>query len=518
MAFSVNGANLGTALKKLLCADDIEPGSEAGYQTCKAIFLFHTMGQKIVDFPLMMAQYKPRKITVPMAPGDGVKMIEAFEEEWRAMQADRYILNHGRLSSIYGIATLGIIEKDADTKTPLDFQKLDSATISFSVFDPLNTAGSLVLNQDPNALDFQKTAGVEVGGTPYHRSRVCVLQNEDPVYLAYEGSGYGFTGRSVYQRALYPLKSFITTMVTDDMIALKAGVLIAKLKSQSSAVDGPMAFLNGKKRQMVKEARVGNVLSIDIEEAIESLNMQNLEGPYALARNNIIDNMATGSGRPAKILRSETFTQGFGEGTEDAKAIAMFIDFMRSWLRPSYDFMDQICMYRAWNREFFERMQTLYPEEYGEKTYEVVFQELRNSFRADWPNLLEEPDSEKAKSEKVALEAIISVIEVLMPELPPMVKAKALKWMVENLNARRHLFTSPMEMDDEDYAEIEAYEPPKPETSFGEPKPESFADAQRKERKAKRETLDDVDTVVRRDAIKALRLVTGNASGHGGAV
>jgi hypothetical protein len=35
-------------------------------------------------------------------------------------------------------------------QTPLDFEKLSDADIAFSVFDPLNFAGSVVLNQQPD--------------------------------------------------------------------------------------------------------------------------------------------------------------------------------------------------------------------------------------------------------------------------------------------------------------------------------------------------------------------------------
>jgi len=496
------GPSLGNALQSILTAEDIQPGDPVSYQTAKTIYLLHPFGQKLADVPISMAQYKPREITVPKAPGDGLMMVEAFKREWEELKCDRVIFNAARLARIYGVSTLGLLVKDDDTATPLDFQKLADAQISLSVWDPLNTAGSLVLNQDPNAMDFQKVAGgVSVGGKGYQSSRVCVLQNEDPIYIAFESSGFGFTGRSIYQRGLYPLKSFIATMITDGMIALKAGVLVSKMNTPSSAVDGPMSWLLAARRDMVKEAQTGNVLSIGTDENVESLDLHNLEGSYLAARKNIIENIASACSTPAKILLAETFAEGFGEGTEDAKAVAQFIDGLRGWMAPLYAFMEEIVMYRAWNKTFYERVVNEYPEEYDGVSYAAAFQEWRNSFQAKWPNLLEETDSEKSAAEKVTLEALVSTAEVLLPIIPQDQKAKVIEWIMENVNGKKHLFTSPLELD---LDAVAAYEPTAQE-SIPSPPLHDLADSAKPQRRVheKRTPYDAVDREVRKSAFRA---------------
>lgn len=493
---------LGNGLQSLLMADDIVPGSQPGYELCKQIYSYHPHGAKLVDFPIAMAQFKPRKILVQKAPGDGEALVEAFQQEWKAVQADRIIFSAARIARIYGISTLGIIVDGDKTDEELDFKKLYGARVGFNTWDPLNTAGALVLNQDPNAIDYQKVTGVSVNGIPYHRSRTCVLMNEDPLYIEYQSAGFGFNGRSVYQRGLTPLKSFVMTMATDMMVALKAGVIVAKMKSQSSAVDQVMRNVFGQKRQLVKEAKVGNVLSIDVEESIESLNFQNLEGPYALARRNIIENEAAACGTPAKIVLSETFAEGFGEGTEDAKAVAQFIETIRAWMHPLYAFMDEIVMYRAWNEDFYATLQNRYPDEYGSVSYTVAFNEWRNSFVAEWPDLLQEPESEKIKGEEVVLKAVLSVVEILMPTLDPDNKARVIEWMCDTLNEKKRLFTSPLEIDPEALA---SYTPPVPVAQPSEPRPESFSDSAR-------ETLDSLDKDIRQRAEEGIRLVHGKAA------
>lgn len=455
---------LGNALHSLLTCEEILVGDQAGYEICKQIYLYHPHGSKIVDRPLELATSKDREITVPGTPGDGTDLIEAFKKQWDDDKCTEHLINVGRLARIYGPATLAVVEKDGDSEKPLDTGNLSKAEISYNELDPLNTSGSLVMNQDPNALDFQKHSGVRVNGKNYDRSRVVVLQHERPIYIAYESSGYGFTGRSAYQRALLPLKQYIQLMQANGMVALKAAVLIAKVKQPSSAVDRPMLGFLRQKREFVKEAQNGNVISIDTEEEIDTLNFQNLEGPLTAVRRNIIEDIAAGAGMPAKLLLEDTFATGFGEGTEDSKAIAQYLDGVRTWLKPAYSFLDNLTIHRAWNEEFYAAMQDKYPEQYGEVPYNVAFQNWKNSFKAIWPNLLEQTDEEKADSEKVTLEALVSVFSVLTPELPQDQKARLIDWLANNLNTRTHLFSDPLELD---IAAIADYEPPQPQAAPG---------------------------------------------------
>jgi hypothetical protein len=441
------GIALGNAFNNLLVAEDIVPGDSAGYELCKLIYLYHPHGSKIVDRPLTLATSKPRNLTVPGAAGDGTDLIEAFEKQWKLDGCNEHLLNVGRLARIYGPASIGIIIEGDEPNEPLDFKKLSKATMSYSEWDPLNTAGSLVFNQDPNSLDFQKTSGVRVNGKAYDRTRVVVIQHENPLYIAYESAGFGYTGRSAYQRALVPLKQFIHLMMANGMVALKAGVLIAKIDQPSSAIDRVMSGFLGQKRSMVKEAQTGNVISISTDEDIETLNLQNVDGAINAVRKNIIEDMAAGAGMPAKLLLEDTFAVGFGEGTEDSKAIAQYLMTVRDWLNPIYDFLDRCTMYRAWNEDFFNAIREKFPEQYGNVPYDVAFADWQNSFHAEWPNLLEETDEEKATSEKVTLEAVTSVFTILAPELPPTEKAKLIDWVMNNLNAKTHLFSSPLELD-----------------------------------------------------------------------
>jgi hypothetical protein len=464
---NIAGPNLGGSLQDLLMADELVPGSDVSYQLCKTIYSYHPLGRKMVDSPILMAQSQPRQISIANSPENRAR--QAFEDEWNRIHADKYIAQLGSIARIYGVSSVIVGADGIDPDKELPTDKLGDLKLYFNILDPLNTAGSLVLNQDPNSPDFLKSAAITVSGKPYHRSRSVVLMNEQPVYIEYTTSAFGYVGRSVYQRALFPLKSFVNTMVTDDMIARKAGLIIAKLKAPGSIIDSAMQRLAGVKRQLLKEAATNNVMSIDIAESVESLNLQNIDGAGSFARNNILKNIATAADMPAKMLDNETMVAGFGEGTEDAKNIARYIDGIRKWLAPTYEFFDEIVMRRAWNVDFYETIQADFPE-YKDVSYTDAFYRWKNGFTATWPSLLKDPEAD-TKAEDVRQKAILGMMEVLLPHMDPDNRTRLIEWAVDSSGENKTLFPQPLVLDYEALAE---YEPPQPDAGPKPPGPEGL--------------------------------------------
>jgi hypothetical protein len=450
---TLSTSSMGSALLEMLTADDIVPGSDPSYQLCKTILLYHPLGAKMVEAPITLAQSQKRKIEVAGAPPD---VHEAFERQWGAIHADRIIHSGHRLARAYGIASIVVGAVGIPSTEVIPPERYADEELYFNVLDPLNTAGSLILSQDPNSPEFQKTTVITTQGQTYHRSRVCVIMNEEPVYIAFTSSAFGYVGRSVYQRSLFPLKSFIQSMRTDDMITRKAGVLIAKMKSPGSIIDRVMVGIASMKRSLLKQAQTDNVLSIDVEENIETLNMQNIDGAGTFARTNILKNLATAADMPAVLLENETLVSGFGEGSEDAKNIARYIERFREEMHPTYEFLDRIVQHRAWNREFFQRMQQTYPDQYGKMTYEAAMSRWQNDFIASWPSLLIEPESERVKTDDVKLRAIIGVVETFLPNMDPENKARVLDWACDNIADTELLFGVPLVLDTEALAEFGA--------------------------------------------------------------
>jgi hypothetical protein len=437
-------------LKQILLADDIQPGSSPSYELCKLIYLYHPLGAKLVESPIKIAQSLPREISIQNAPEEVVK---AFNDEWLAMMCNNHILMTKSLSRIYGISAiaLGIVGKD--TTVPAKMTELYQENIYFSVFDPLNTAGSLMTSQDPRDPMFNKVAEITVAGETFHKSRCVVVMNENPIYLAYTGSAFGYTGRSVYQRPLYPLKSFIRTMKSDEMIARKLGLLIAMMKPVGSVIEQAMQMVMGLKRALLKEAETDDVLSIDESEKIETLNMMNVDGAGTFARNNIINNIATAADMPGVILRNESYVSGFAEGAEDAKQVAQYIDNFRAEMAPLYKWFDTIVQYRAWNPVFYkEVIQNKYPDKYGDVSYDEFFEDCRREFVASWPSLLIEPESEDVKVEETKLKGITDVINAMAPLMDPKNKAVLLQWAADNISENKIMFPHELVLDMDELA------------------------------------------------------------------
>ena len=456
------GSGITTPLMQILACDDIQPGSDPSYQLCKLIYLYHPLGGKMAESPVKMAQSRRRKISIPDSPEYIVK--DAFDREWNRLKADELIAGAMTTARIYGISSLFMGAHGVDLAADIDYWQLPNLRLYFSVYDPLNTAGSLVLNQNPTAEDFQRPYQLSAGGEPVAMSRACVVMNERPVYIAFTSSAFGFVGRSVYQRALYPLKSFIQTMITDDLVSVKAGVIVAKMKATGSIVDRMMAAASSIKRNLVKEAKTGNVISIMPDEAIEAIDLTNINQAMETSRNNILQNAATAADMPAVILRNETLTQGFGEGSEDAKMVASYIDDVRRQMGPLYEFMDRIVQHRAWSPELYAAIQEQFPE-YKSVDYKTAFMQWRNCFNAEWEPYLEEPESEAIKVEDTKFKAICSILEIMIPNCDPENKARLVQWAADNMNENKILFGNPLELD---YQAMADYVAPEAEQSFGE--------------------------------------------------
>jgi hypothetical protein len=445
---SGNGTNLGWALNQILNTD--WNTDDPSYELCKIIYIYFPLGARITDEPLVIAQSQRRKISVPDGPEELVK--EQFEKTWNDMSLDDHIFGAASLARIYGVGTLvfGGVKADGTpvpVNEPIDLFDIPDLDIYFSAFDPLNTSGAMVMNQDPNSPNFQKQGTLQVGSEVYHPSRGLSIMNERPIYIAYSSSAFGYTGRSAYQRALFPIRSFINTMRTDDLITRKAGVFVAAIQQAGSILNNIMGAASAAKRQILKMAEVDNVISIAPEERIETLNMQNIDGAYGMARTNILENIAAAVPMPSIILNSQTYVDGFGEGTEDAKKVAHFIHRIRLWMAKLYAFCDRICMHKAWSPEFYLTVQEQFPVEYGEMDYKTAFYKWKNSFRAEWPSLLIEPESERAKGEDVKLKAMLATLEIMLPTLDPENAAVTLQWFADNLNEMKLLFTSPLVLD-----------------------------------------------------------------------
>ena len=433
-----------TSLASILEGEDIQPGSIPSYQLCKDIYLYHPLGAKMTEGPIKLAQSQEREITIQDAP-DEVK--KAFTDQWMKLDADASILNLHTQARVYGIASIIMGIENFPSDKPAEMEKLYQQSVYFNVLDPLNTAGSLVLSQVPTSPFFQKPQYVRTYGESFHPSRSQVVMNEQPIFISYTTSAFGFVGRSVYQRALQPLKAFLVTMVADLKIQQKLAVLVVKMKAPGAIINQSMMKVAAWKRWLLKVATNGNVITVGEEEDVSAIDMTNVDGAGTYSRNNIIRNIESAADMPAKMLDQETMVSGFGEGTEDAKRNAMYIQRMRIKMRPTYEWFDNITQYISWNPVWYKSIIQSKYDEYKDISWDVAFMQWRKDFTAQWPSLLIEPESEEIKKEEVKLEAVVAILNVLLTVLDPVNRTKLIEWAADCFGENRRLFPHELELD-----------------------------------------------------------------------
>jgi hypothetical protein len=210
----------------------------------------------------------------------------------------------------------------------------------------------------------------------------------------------------------------------------------------------------GVKRSFLQQGTTGNVLSIDTDEDIESIDLTNTNTAMTTARDNIIANIAAASDVPALLIKDEAFANGFGEGTEDSKAIVQYVEGIRADMRVLYEFFDRIVQHRAWNPEFFEAVKAAHPDVYGNHTYEQAFYEWQHAFKATWQSLMEEPLSEKVKVDETKLKGITEVLRTILPVMDGENRALAIQWAQDNLAEMPDTFKSDLHLDIESIADF----------------------------------------------------------------
>lgn len=458
---TISGATLTNGLLEILMADDIEPGSIPSYQMCKLLWTLHPLGGKIVEKSVALALGQRRRVNVPGPLED--QLVKAFNDEWDALTATEHIRDVMHLSRAYGAGAIAWGFPDLPTDRPLGdlFQLSTKPGLYFNTYDPLNLAGSMVTNQDPNAPDFMKPlTEITAAGQPYHSSRTCKVFHGTPVYLDYQSSSFSFAGRSIFLRALYPLKSFINTMRMNDLVASKAGLLIEKVKPASNIISKIGEAVAGVKRNLLKEGYNGNVLSIGINDSIESLNFTNIDGAMTTARDNIISDIAASTDEPAILLKDESFAKGLATGEEDMKGVALHIGGLRTKMNPLHAYFDKITQYRAWNVEFFTALQAEFPDDLSGKDYRSWFYEVVDRFETAWPDFIVEEESVKTERNAKKVDAVQKLVATVAPLLDPVNKAALISWAAEILNDMPELFRASLVIDQDALA---AYEPPLPE-------------------------------------------------------
>ncbi|CAD6037051.1 anti-CBASS protein Acb1 family protein [Escherichia coli] len=454
--------NINSELMRILEHEGIQPGSDAHYELCKLLWQFHPLGGKLVERPIEMAMCKSRQYNVDTDPDE--RVVTRFRDTWERMGINEKIKNFFFISRCYGAAAIGVGTLNESCSNPLPGFGLQEDDVYINVWDPLNAAGSMVTDQNPNSPFFQEPQKtLKINGRNWHPSRTLKVFNGTPIYLEYQNSTFGFTGRSVFQRVLFPMRSYIGTMEANDLVSQKAGVLVAKTKPTGAVATGLMNVTSKIKRKFVKIAKNYGVINVAPDEGIESLNLQNIDGALNAARDNIISDIASGSDVPAILIKEEAFSKGWSDGSEDSKAISQYIDGVRQKIEPVMDFFERLVMYIAWNEDFFNGIKRDYPEIIT-GDYQTTFYQWKREFSAKWQELVEESPDKRRRADSKVIQQAISLYAAISPTLDPENRATLAEWVAGVTNGTQTYGDFPLIIDTEALAN---YIPPPLEADNG---------------------------------------------------
>jgi len=110
-------------------------------------------------------------------------------------------------------------------------------------------------------------------------------------------------------------------------------------------------------------------------------------------------------------------------------------------------------MRKAWTPEFYANIQAKFPTDYGAMSFESAFYKWANSFEAKWPDLIEEREETRLKSEEMRLKGAEMVLEKMAPLLDPDNKAVLVAWVADNINELKTTFPNMLEIDEQALAQ-----------------------------------------------------------------
>lgn len=352
-------------LQDLLLANDIEAGSVASYQVCKAIYNYHPLGAKIVSSSVYNAFANGR--TVSFVDINDSQLVDDYNNLFFSLDCQRVINQAIILSRVYGSSAIYVGHKGKDLSLPLEIHPDDD--IYFNVLDPLtfNAYNSDSLNQlSDNYL--RHGDNITIAGSVVHPSRLLFInnRNEMPTYGEFSASSFGFNGRSDYQRCLVLLRTYIRVLQADEFIIDKAGSVIAKIDAGNAGFSNISSAITKAYRSMIQQLRgspessakgrySGGVITIGHDDTIETLNLQNINETVEGVRKRLLNDIASCCNMPASIMSDEAMAQGFSDGKEDALKEARYLKSVQNNAIFIYDWLDGILIKQLLNDSIVHR-------------------------------------------------------------------------------------------------------------------------------------------------------------------
>lgn len=352
------------------------------YLECRDIYRYWALGKRIASSLPNFAMSANRVFTC----GEHPKIIiDSYADLCAQYNIDNLIKQTAIYARIYGLASLylAIDNDEDDLSEPLSYKKITEYNFSFNSLDPLSMGGNIMLDTNPLSVTFQKPIVYSIQGRTIAPNRIIAVTNDIPLYLKFNPSSFSFSGASVYQNMTLLIRSWNRCVVAMQRLTTKAGAMV-KVSKEVSQASGINMMAVKRNLDLVRSIENDGIASIQNGETItgfELTGMSEIDKVVEILNNSL---MMALSDTPSGILLDRDLAQGFSDGTEDMKAILMAVEaFRNAILRPLYNFVDKILLYKLLTPSFLQEIKETDAEKYGDMSEADIFMSIRQDFKAE---------------------------------------------------------------------------------------------------------------------------------------
>lgn len=404
--FGLFGASAGTSGDESGFGDALYTNNELlgaykdlSYVECRDIYRYWSLGKRIATSLPNFAMSAEREFTCGEHPQE---IIDEFKKVATELDIDNIIKKTAIYARVYGLASLFVACNGEGVKLTdaLSYEKIQNNDIVFNSLDPLAMGGGVQVEMSPLSTNFQKVKNASVGGQQVHTKRLCTIYNDIPLHLKFNPSSYSFSGSSVYQNMTLLIRSWNRCIVALQRLATKGGALVKTSKAVPTATGINVSAVE-KNLDLIRKMENDGIASIQIGEELNGFQLTGASEVDTIIQQMNSALMMALSDTPSSILLDKNLAQGFGEGSEDMKAILMAVDSFRlSILRPLYSFADKFIKYKAWSPEFILKIKQENPDLYGDMSVTMIMQQWLQDFKAEFGNIY--PETKKDEIEYVS--------------------------------------------------------------------------------------------------------------------
>ena len=362
------------------------------YQECKDIYTYWPLGKRIATALPNFAMSAERNVHFGELPPI---VNEVFKEACVSYKVDNIVKQTAVYARVFGMAALYVSHTKADAVKPLKNSDYQNGEVGFNVLDPLIVNG-IQISQNPLEYSYQRLENIKVNGVEVDGSRVVAVFNDLPFYLRWVPSTYNWGSPSVYQNMYGLIKSWNRCVVALERMATKAGSIIIKSRD-GAVISGLIAEAARKTLNLIRNMQNDGAALVEKDADVEFFNLTGVD---------VVDSIVTQMNQlilmaladtPSAILLDKDLAQGFGEGSEDMKALLMAVDtFRHQILKPLYDFIDGVVLRVAFNDSKLTEILNEHKKDLnGIKDTATLRETIFKEYKFEWGNLYPETEATK---------------------------------------------------------------------------------------------------------------------------